>query len=213
MRVLAIVGTNRRNGLVSRMCEKVLEGAAENGHQTELINLYDYRIGWCTGCWACAEAGKCVLKDDFAAVFAKIEEADAIVLGSPCYWGSVSAIMKNFFDRHTGYAMHKPALASQFHKMRFLHKLRELASQMKDFGPHPHLRGKRFVIVAAMTAPFPVSHILGDLPQTARAMKTYVGKLKGRLIGTVIFTDTLFRFAKSKEERMMRRCCEIGRRI
>jgi len=61
MRVLAIVTTNGRNGLASRMCERVLEGAAENGHQTRLINLYDYRICWCTGCWACAEVGKCVM--------------------------------------------------------------------------------------------------------------------------------------------------------
>ncbi len=58
LRVLAVVGTSRKNGLVSRMCEKVLEGAADNGHETELINLYDYNIGWCTGCWACADTGQ-----------------------------------------------------------------------------------------------------------------------------------------------------------
>jgi len=213
LRVLAVVGTSRKNGLVSRMCEKVLEGAADNGHETELINLYDYNIGWCTGCWACADTGTCVLKDDFAAAFAKVEEADAIVLGSPCYWGNVSGIMKNFFDRHIGCAMRKPPLASQFPKMRFWRKLRELVSQMKDFGPHPHLRGKRFVIVVAMTAPFPASHVLGDLPQTVRAMKIYVSNLKGKLIGKLIFTDTLFRFMKNKEERVMKRAYEMGRRI
>ncbi len=41
-----------------------------------------------------------------------------------------------------------------------------------------------------MTAPFPASHVLGDLPQTVRAMKIYVSNLKGKLIGklmTVMF--------------------------
>ena len=44
MKVLALVGTKRKNGLVSRLCEKILEGAEENGHQIELVNLYDYRL-------------------------------------------------------------------------------------------------------------------------------------------------------------------------
>jgi multimeric flavodoxin WrbA len=61
MKVLAIVGSKRNEGLVSRMCGRIFEGAAANGHQTELINLYDYQIGYCTGCWVCAKLGKCVL--------------------------------------------------------------------------------------------------------------------------------------------------------
>jgi len=136
-----------------------------------------------------------------------------IILGSPCYWGNISGIMKNFFDRHTGYAMYKPSQASQFYKMKWTEKLKTLLSQMKKFGSHPFLRGKRFIIVAAMTVPFPVSHLSGDLSGIVKAMKTYIGKMNGKLIGKIIFTDTLFRFLKNKEERMMKNAYKAGRKI
>jgi multimeric flavodoxin WrbA len=217
MKVLAIVGTRRNEGLISRMCGEILKGAAENGHQTELINLYDYQVGYCTGCWACARLGKCVMGletgDEFELIFEKVKEAAVIILGSPCYWGNVSGIMKNFFDRHSGSAMYKPPHASQFSKMKFSEKLRTLVGQMKNFGAHPYLRGKGFIIVTAMTVPFPVSRLSGDLPQTVKAMRAYVANLKGKLIGKVIFTDTLFKFLKNKEKRIMKKAYKIGKKL
>jgi hypothetical protein len=84
---------------------------------------------------------------------------------------------------------------------------------MKDFGPHPYLRGKRFIIVTAMTVPFPVSYLSGDLPRTVNAIKTYVANFKGKLIGKVVFTDTLFKFLKNKEGRIMKRAYKMGEKI
>jgi multimeric flavodoxin WrbA len=50
--VVAFVGTANRDGLVSRMCSRVLEGAADAGASTELVNLYDHEIEHCIGCWS-----------------------------------------------------------------------------------------------------------------------------------------------------------------
>jgi putative NADPH-quinone reductase len=213
MKVLAVVGTKRKKGLVSRMCEKILEGANENGHETEIINLYDYNINYCIGCWACAKKGKCIYEDDFESIFKKIEESDVIILGSPCYWGDVSGIMKNFFDRHTGSAMYKPDNATGFYKMKLMEKLKTYIYAMKNFGAYPYLHGKKFMIVVAMTLPFPASHLSGELPQTVRCMKIYIGNLKGKLIGKVIYTDTLFKLLRNKEERVMKKAYIAGKKL
>ncbi|MDI3547392.1 MAG: NADPH-dependent reductase [Halanaerobiales bacterium] len=42
MKVLAVVGTPRRKGLISSLCQRILDGAEENGHQVKMVNLYDY---------------------------------------------------------------------------------------------------------------------------------------------------------------------------
>ncbi len=39
MNVLGIIGTARKNGTVSLLTEKILEGTQKNGNETELIDL------------------------------------------------------------------------------------------------------------------------------------------------------------------------------
>ena len=212
MKVTAVVGTGRKNGLVSTMCKKVLEGARTNGHETEIINLYDYEIGHCTGCWRCNKLGKCFQEDDFDKVFRKLEDSDAIVVGSPCYWGNVTGILKNFFDRHTAY-MYQPSDLLTIKQMSFKQKITYLKDTMKKFGPKGKITGKKFVLVVAATVPFPISHMSGDVPQTVRAMEIYVKKLKGKTIGKVIYTDTLFKFLKNKEEKKMKKANSIGMKL
>lgn len=213
MNIVAIIGTKHKQGTVSRLSGEVLRGAEENGHSTELINLYDYHIEYCIGCWACARTGRCVLKDDFEAIFEKVSGADVIIIGSPCYWGGVTAIMKNFFDRHTGPAMYKPTGADRFRELSISGKLKTVLQEVKNFGAHPHLRGKKLVFVTAMTAFFPFSYLWGDLPATLKAMKIYCSKLNGRCAGRIVFTDTLFRFNPNKEARMMRKAYAVGSQL
>lgn len=109
--------------------------------------------------------------------------------------------------------MYKPVQAGQFYKLKGTEKMKTLLSLKKKFGPHPHLRGKRFIIVTAMTLPFPVSHLSGDLAGMMKAFKIYIGKMKGKLIGKAIFTDTIFRLLKNKEVRMMTKAYRVGGRI
>ncbi len=213
MNVVAIIGTKHRQGTVSRLSGEVLRGAEENGHSTELINLYDYHIEYCIGCWACARTGRCVLKDDFEAIFEKVSGADVIIIGSPCYWGGVTAIMKNYFDRHTGPAMYKPPGAARFRELPLGEKVKTVLREVRNFGAHPHVRGKRFIFVTSMTTFFPFSYIWGDLPAILKAMKIYCSKLNGRCAGRIVFTDTLFRFNPRKEARLMRKAYAVGSQI
>ena len=84
--------------------KKALKGAASQGADTELIHLYDLRFTGCTSCFACKTRGgksygKCAVKDGLAPILKKIEEADALILGSPIYFGNVSGEMRSFLER------------------------------------------------------------------------------------------------------------------
>jgi multimeric flavodoxin WrbA len=208
--VVAIVATNRRNGTVEKMTLQFLTGAQESGHQTLHINLYDYDIKHCIGCWACVKTNKCVLKDDFQKIFDQIKDVDVILIGTPCYWGNVPGILKTFIDRHTSCAMYKPPMASEFSSMRTMQKIKALRREMSKFGPPKTLVGKRFVLAIALTDPFPVSHTSGDYPHTLKALKTYIHNLKGKRPKVIRYTDTLFRFRKRKEEKILRKAYRAG---
>ena len=45
------------------------------------------------------QSGKCVVNDDMQKLYASLEQADALILGSPVYMGQMSAQAKIFTDR------------------------------------------------------------------------------------------------------------------
>ncbi|HSA30821.1 MAG TPA: flavodoxin family protein [Candidatus Omnitrophota bacterium] len=104
MKVIAINGSPRKEWNTATLLKKALEGAASRGAETEFIHLWDLYYKGCTSCFACKEKngksyGRCVVNDDLKAVFKRIEEADALVLGSPVYLGNISGVMQSFLER------------------------------------------------------------------------------------------------------------------
>ena len=100
MKILAIHGSPRTIRSTTRqLAQFVLEGAAEAGAETEMIDLCDSRITPCTACDACTLNGICVNDDDVPALVERMKEADGIIFASPVYIDNVSGQMKIFFDR------------------------------------------------------------------------------------------------------------------
>ncbi|MFZ1127934.1 flavodoxin family protein [Methanoregula sp.] len=100
MKILAIHGSPHAIRSTTRqLAGFVLEGAADAGAETGMIDLADYRIIPCTACEACSLNGICVNDDDVPALVSRINEADAIVFGSPVYIDNITGQMKVFFDR------------------------------------------------------------------------------------------------------------------
>ncbi len=97
--VLGVCGSPRRKGNTDILVSKILEGAKEAGAKTESIFLKKLKIKECNGCHSCWEGKKCSKRDDMNDLYPKIEEADAIVFGTPVYWYGPTAIMKGFIDR------------------------------------------------------------------------------------------------------------------
>lgn len=104
MKIIVINGSPRKKWNTATLLQKALEGAASCGAETELIHLYDLDYKGCISCFACKTLGgksygRCTVQDDLAPIFSRIEQADAILMGSPIYWGHVSGEMKSFMDR------------------------------------------------------------------------------------------------------------------
>jgi multimeric flavodoxin WrbA len=99
LKVLSINGSRRKAGNTEHLIESILTPAVKGGIQVETLFLGDYNIGACTGCEGCSSSWDCVIKDDFAQIVKKIDEAKGIVLASPTYWYSVTSDMKRFIDR------------------------------------------------------------------------------------------------------------------
>jgi multimeric flavodoxin WrbA len=102
MKALAINGSPRKGGNTEILLRKVLEPIAAAGHATEYVQVGGTRIRGCTACGACGRIKnrQCVIDDDiFNLAFAKMIDADAIVIGSPSYFGDLTAETKALIDR------------------------------------------------------------------------------------------------------------------
>jgi multimeric flavodoxin WrbA len=108
-KIVAIIGSYRKGGVIDTAIQAVLEGARRKGAETQAFHLTDQHIEFCTNCRQCAqtpsaERGKCTLEDDLEAILQAIDEADSVILGSPVLCGNVSAIFRRFMERLLGYA-------------------------------------------------------------------------------------------------------------
>jgi len=104
MRVLGIVGSYRRGGMVDQAVSQVLSGAAERGAQVEKIYLLDCCIEFCANCRSCtqqpgAERGTCVLEDEMAPLLEAMDENDVLVIGAPVHNGALNALTQRFLER------------------------------------------------------------------------------------------------------------------
>jgi len=114
MKILAIHGSPRTTRSTTRqLAGFVLEGAAEAGAGTEMIDLCDLRVTPCTACEGCSFNGICVFEDDIPTLVDRMKDADGIVFASPVYIDNVSGQMKIFFDRLAD-AIHYQLLSGKF---------------------------------------------------------------------------------------------------
>ena len=102
MKVLALNGSPRKNGNTATLLEKVLSPLIEAGWETEIVQIGGQKIQGCRGCLKCAEKKnrRCVFDNDILnGVLEKMLAADAMLLGTPCYFTDMSAEMKALVDR------------------------------------------------------------------------------------------------------------------
>jgi multimeric flavodoxin WrbA len=99
MKVVAIVGSPRKNGNTAIITEHALKSIAEEGIETKLITLSGKEIKPCNACMACQESGECIIEDDFPPILNDMIEADGIILASPVYFGSCTALLKALMER------------------------------------------------------------------------------------------------------------------
>ncbi|MDO4865585.1 MAG: NAD(P)H-dependent oxidoreductase [Clostridia bacterium] len=109
MNTLIFNGSPRPNGDTSALIAALTE-ALEG--RVDIINCYRANIRPCVDCRACKDAFACAILDEMQAVYARILEADAIVIASPVYFSSLtgrtldvlSRLQPGFYARSRGEA-------------------------------------------------------------------------------------------------------------
>ena len=99
MRVLGIVCSPRKNGNTEILMNEALKVAREAGCETETFLMSEKHVAPCDACGTCFQTGGCVIQDDMQDLYEMLDRADAILFGSPVYFGSVSAQGKAIMDR------------------------------------------------------------------------------------------------------------------
>lgn len=167
MRVLVINGSPRKNGNVAKMLHSVSDNI--KGADIHWFDVNDLNVHPCTGCMRCRKTGRCVLPDDDGHMIAnEVEHCDAIILGTPVYWGNMSGQMKLVFDRIVPSMMDEP----------------------KNGFPIPLHKGKKAVIVTACTTIWPFSFICRETTNTLHSMKEILGYSGFKTIGKLVLSGT-----------------------
>jgi FMN reductase len=151
IRITGLLGSVTPPGRLRRALSEALDrAAARGGAEVELIDLADRRIAFADG----RPLG--ALDDDTKAVVTALAGANAVVLATPVYRGSMTGTLKNLLDQVPVAALRdKPtaivAMGGSDH--HFLGVERHLRDVLAFFGAHPlpnaaYLSGRDFSVGA-----------------------------------------------------------------
>lgn len=102
-RALAICGSPRTGGNTEQLLTRCLDGLARAGIAGDLVRLAEREVKPCRACGACARtrdrACHGLADDAFPEVFAAMQTADIIIVGSPVYFGSATPQTMALLDR------------------------------------------------------------------------------------------------------------------
>lgn len=100
MRVLLINGSPHKSGNTSIALAEVAGQLEKNGIDTDTVWIGTKAVQGCIACGRCAELGHCTFADElYNDVTARLREADAIVVGSPVYYGGPAGSLCSLLDR------------------------------------------------------------------------------------------------------------------
>jgi multimeric flavodoxin WrbA len=171
LKVIAINGSPRKKWNTAILLEKALEGAASMGAETEVIHLYDLTFKGCVSCFACKTIGgksygRCAVKDDLTLLLEKAAVSDALILGSPIYFGSVTGEMRSFMERllfpYLAYTSPPRSLFSRKIDTGFIYTMNAPEERIKEFG------GQQIAINE-----FALKMVFGGLSESLMSFETF----------------------------------------
>ncbi|AJA49901.1 NADPH-dependent FMN reductase [Clostridium pasteurianum DSM 525 = ATCC 6013] len=165
MKVLFLNGSPRKNGYTVGVMKCIEEGIDSN-HNVEWINAYDLLIKPCQSCLQCRPDSECHLPHDHGHdVWHKIRSADALIIGSPTYYGNMSGPLKTLIDRN-------------------LTAFEAIAASGLEM-PTPLHKGKKAAMVTVCNSPSPISQLPTQSKGTLQAMEIVLKAGGYDIIGSV----------------------------
>lgn len=188
MRILVLNGSPRKAGNVAGMLHSIVDNIKDADIHWYDVN--DVNARPCMGCMKCRETGLCVLPPDGAHVIAnEMKQCDALVIGTPVYWGNMNGQMKLIFDRIVPVMM----------------------DESKRGIPIPLHKGKKAVIVTACTTIWPFSFMFHQTTKALRAMREILGYSGFKIIGKLVLPGTKGR--TNIPSRILRKGKKLGLKI
>ena len=99
MKVLILNGSPKPDGNTAIAIEEMRKIFAEEGVETEIVQVGNKDIRGCIACGRCGELGRCVFDDVVNDIAEKFEKADGLVVASPVYYASANATLIAVLDR------------------------------------------------------------------------------------------------------------------
>ncbi len=102
-KIVIVNASPRRGRNTDTLVTEAQRGAEDAGAETQKFDLY--RIEKHTGCISCfgckkeKNRGRCICRDGLTPVLDAIREADGLVIGSPNYFGEMSAGFRALYER------------------------------------------------------------------------------------------------------------------
>ncbi len=98
-KVIAFLGSPRKNGFSAQLVSSVLDGARSAGAEVVVYDINADGVKGCQGCFWCRSHDGCATRDKLQPMYEDIVSADGIVAGFPIYFGTVSGQAKLWMDR------------------------------------------------------------------------------------------------------------------
>ncbi len=188
--ILILNASPRRHGNISQMVEVMADECRQAGVEVQTVTVQQLDIRPCLGCMKCRAAHNCVLpEDDAQRVLKLIQQADALVIAAPCYWGNIPGTLKLLLDRIV-YGM---------------------MDESEKGWPLPLHKGKRCVLVSTSTTPWPFNRIMHQSSGAIRAMKEVCRYSGLKTVATVEKGGT--RHDTTLSEKDERRCRKAVRKL
>lgn len=164
MHILFLNGSPKKHGLLSQMIGIMKQEAEHCGVTVNEIRTYDLNIQSCCGCMTCRTSRTCKLpEDNVQQVATLIQQADALVVASPCYWGNMSGTLKQLFDRI----------------------FYVLIKESERGIPQPLQKGKKALIITTCSTPFPFNRWFHQSSGTVSRIKEILRWSGYRVKGTI----------------------------
>lgn len=190
MKILMLNGSPRRDGNIAQMLDVMREEAEAEGHEVVVMRVSEMLIQPCTGCMSCRSKRRCMLPDDDAQRVSDIlMNTDVLVIGAPCYWGNLPGQIKVLFDRMVAAVM----------------------DDRVGLFPKPLHKGKRAIIIATSTVPFPFNMLMNQTQGVIKAVKKILRYSGFKVVATMEKGGTKTRPELTEKE--IKKCRSIIKRL
>lgn len=114
MKVLLINGSPHAKGNTFTALSEAAKALQAEGVETEIVSIGTNAVRGCIACRKCAQTGRCIFSDEpYNTLYAKLDEADGLIVGSPVYYagpnGSLCALLDRLFFSGGKKLSYKPA--------------------------------------------------------------------------------------------------------